>query len=150
MKTDETLNTNEETKSAQPENELSNIIIVGECTGTYSNRELTKEFTARVLVSARPDGTVIVHDLCDGIRPICYIDGGAEISLAMKTEGAEVDFKALTEDLQTLSIKFTGVTTMQGVPSNKKRNDSLAMSILLWSCERRQHERGACIDGLAD
>ena len=110
-------------------NNLSNIIVVGQCNGTYANASVTKEFQAKVLVSARPDGTVIVHDLSNGVRPICYIDGGAEISLARNMADAEIEFFATTEDGQQLTLQFTDVTTMQGIPSGKQ-TDSLAMSVL--------------------
>ncbi len=108
---------------------LSNIIVVGQCNGTYVNGTVSKEFQAKVLVSARPDGTVIVHNLSNGVRPICYIDGGAEISLARNMADAEIEFFATTEDGQQLTLQFTSVVTMQGVPSGKQ-TDSLAMSVL--------------------
>ena len=82
-----------------------------------------------MLVSARPDGTVIVHDLSNGVRPICYIDGGAEISIARNLPDSEIEFFATTEDGQQLTIQFKEVTTMQGIPSGKQ-TDSLAMSTL--------------------
>ncbi len=111
------------------ESNLSNIIVVGQCNGTYKNNSVTKGFQAKVLVSARPDGTVIVHDLSNGVRPICYIDGGAEISLARNVADAELEFFATTEDGQQLTLTFTDVTTMQGVPSGKQTG-SIAMSVL--------------------
>jgi len=108
---------------------LQNIIIVGECKGTYSYDSVTKEFQAKVLVSARPDGTVIVHNLSDGVRPMCYIDGGAEISLARNIADAEIELFATTEDGQQLTLQFTEITAMQGVTAGKQTN-SLAMSVL--------------------
>lgn len=101
---------------------LSNILIVGQVIGKYQNQSITKEFKAKVLVSAKPDGTVIVHDLSNGIRPICYINEGAEISLTKTDEGG-IEFFATTEDGQKLELNFTDVTTMQGI-------DILAMSVL--------------------
>jgi superfamily II DNA helicase RecQ len=90
---------------------------------------VTKEFQAKVLVSARPDGTVIVHNLGNGVRPLCYIDGGAEISIARNLADVEIEFFATTEDGQQLTLQFTEITAMQGVPSSKQSN-SMAMSIL--------------------
>jgi hypothetical protein len=113
----------------EQEMNLQNIIVVGECKGTYANASVTKEFQAKVLVSARPDGTVIVHNLGNGVRPLCYIDGGAEISLARNLADAEIEFFATTEDGQQLTLQFTEITAMQGVSSGKQTN-SLAMSIL--------------------
>lgn len=108
---------------------LQNIILVGQCNGTYANASVTKEFQAKVLVSARPDGTVIVHNLSNGVRPLCYIDGGAEISLARNMADAELEFFATTEDGQQLTLQFTEIIAMQGVSSGRQTN-SLAMSIL--------------------
>jgi hypothetical protein len=116
------------TNEAQAMN-LQNIIVVGECKGTYANASVTKEFQAKVLVSARPDGTVIVHNLGNGVRPLCYIDGGAEISIARNLVDAEIEFFATTEDGQQLTLQFTEVVAMQGIPSGRQTN-SLAMSIL--------------------
>ena len=107
----------------------SNIIIVGQAKGTYSNDKITKEFEAKVLVSARPDGTVIVHNLSDGVRPICYINGGAEVSLARNTTDAEIGFIATTEDGQEVTLQFTDVVTLQGVPT-ESQTDSMAISVL--------------------
>lgn len=118
-------------KAKETEQELSNIIVVGQANGTYENQSVTKEFQAKVLVSARPDGTVIVHDLSNGVRPLCYIDGGAEISIARNQADAQIEFFATTEDGQRLTIAFTDVVTMQGVPTGKVRKEySLAMSVL--------------------
>lgn len=109
--------------------ELSNIIVVGQCNGVYEHAKVKKEFQAKVLVSARPDGTVIVHNLSDGVRPLCYIDGGAEISLARNMSDCKLEFFATTEDGQQLTIQFTDIVAMQGVPGNEPSN-SLAMSVL--------------------
>lgn len=119
----------EKPKADASEMNLQNIIIVGQCKGTYHNPSVTKEFNAKVLVTARPDGTIIVHNLEDGIRPLCYIDGGAEISLARNMADSELEFFATTEDGQQLTLEFTELIAMQGVPSGNQTN-SLAMSIL--------------------
>ncbi len=125
-----TKNTKTETQSNMNEtNNLSNIIVVGQCNGVYANDKVSKEFQAKVLVSARPDGTVIVHNLSNGVRPLCYIDGGAEISLSRNLADAEIEFFATTEDGQQLTLQFTSVVTMQGVPAGH-HTDSLAISVL--------------------
>jgi hypothetical protein len=128
MKT-QTAKTETNSKTNEQEMNLQNIIIVGDCKGTYANASVTKEFQAKVLVSARPDGTVIVHNLGNGVRPLCYIDGGAEISIARNLADSELEFFATTEDGQQLTLQFTEITAMQGVSSGKQTN-SLAMSIL--------------------
>jgi len=127
-----TQNAKTETQSKTNEtdtNNLSNIIVVGQCNGVYTNDKVSKEFEAKVLVSARPDGTVIVHNLSNGVRPLCYIDGGAEISLARNMADAELEFFATTEDGQQLTLQFTELTTVQGVPAGHQ-TDSLAISVL--------------------
>jgi hypothetical protein len=122
-------NTEQETPAAAEGMNLQNIIVVGQCKGTYHNNSVTKEFQAKVLVTARPDGTVIVHNLSDGVRPLCYIDGGAEISLARNMADCELKFFATTEDGQQLTLSFSELIAMQGVPSGHQTN-SLAMSVL--------------------
>jgi len=130
MKTQtETVEKTESKTNENKEMNLQNIILVGQCKGTYANASVTKEFEAKVLVTARPDGTVIVHNLSNGVRPLCYIDGGAEISLARNMADAELEFFATTEDGQQLTLQFTELLAMQGVPSGNQTN-SLAMSIL--------------------
>lgn len=116
-------------KTVDGDMNLQNIILVGDCNGVYSNASVTKEFQAKVLVTARPDGTVIVHNLSNGVRPLCYIDGGAEISIARNMADAELEFFATTEDGQQLTLQFTEITAMQGVPAGNHTN-SIAMSIL--------------------
>ena len=128
-KTEKTVQDGEQRNMNGQEMNLQNIIVVGQCKGTYANASVTKEFEAKVLVSARPDGTVIVHNLGNGVRPLCYIDGGAEISLARNMADAELEFFATTEDGQQLTLQFTEITAMQGVSSGRQTN-SLAMSIL--------------------
>ncbi len=130
MKTKNVQNVKTESKTNETqEMNLQNIILVGQCNGTYANASVTKEFQAKVLVTARPDGTVIVHNLSNGVRPLCYIDGGAEISLARNMADAELEFFATTEDGQQLTLQFTEIIAMQGISSGKQTN-SLAMSIL--------------------
>jgi RecB family endonuclease NucS len=98
---------------------LTTIIIVGECEGTYINEAVTKEFAGKMLVTARPDGAVIVHNLSAGVRPVCYIDGGAEVSIARNVVDADVELFATTEDGQTLTLQFTEVMVMHGVPEEE-------------------------------
>ena len=71
---------------------------------TYTNDKVTKEFDGKVLVTARPDGAVIVHNLSAGVRPVCYIDSGADISLARNVVDADIELFATTEDGQQLTL----------------------------------------------
>jgi superfamily II DNA helicase RecQ len=119
---------NEQSKTNENTN-LQTIIVVGECKGTYVNDSVTKEFEGLVLVTARPDGAIVVHNLSSGVRPICYIDSGATVSMARNLADAEIEVFATTEDSQQLSLQFTEVIAMQGVPG-EARTQSLAMSIL--------------------
>jgi superfamily II DNA helicase RecQ len=127
----EKMNQNEKnnTQSKTNESNLETIIVVGQCNGTYANDKVTKEFGGKVLVTARPDGAVIVHNLSAGVRPVCYIDGGAEISLARNVADAEIELLATTEDGQQLTMAFTDVIAIQGVPADTQ-TQSLAMSAL--------------------
>lgn len=111
---------------------LETIIIIGECEGTYINEAVTKEFSGKLLMTARPDGAVIVHNLGAGVRPVCYINEGAEISIARNVakgiEDIEIEVFATTEDKQELTLQFTEVMAMHGIP--EKKNDSVATSVL--------------------
>ena len=121
--------TKNNTQSNTNEMNLETIIVVGQCNGTYTNDKVTKEFDGKVLVSARPDGAVIVHNLAAGVRPICYIDAGAEISLARNVVDAEIEIFATTEDGQQLTLQFTEVMALQGIPV-ETHTPSLSMSVL--------------------
>lgn len=109
---------------------LNTIVIVGECNGTYVNEAVTKEFSGKLLVTARPDGAIIVHNLGAGVRPVCYIDGGAEFSLARNTDEADIEMFATTEDGQQLTLQFTDIMAIHGVPEPQKQSSSIATSIL--------------------
>jgi hypothetical protein len=122
--------TKNETQSKTNEmTNLQTIIVVGQCRGTYVNDSVTKEFDGKVLLTARPDGAVIVHNLCAGVRPICYIDGGADISLARNVVDADIEVFATTENGQQLTMAFTEVIALQGVPAETETS-SLALSVL--------------------
>lgn len=111
------------------ETDLQTIIVVGQCKGTYANETVTKEFEGKVLMTARPDGAVIVHNLEAGVRPICYIGSGADVSIARNVEDAEIEVFATTDDGQQLTLQFSEVMAIQGIP---KKTDcpSLAMAII--------------------
>lgn len=109
---------------------LETIIIVGECEGTYINEAVSKEFAGKMLVTTRPDGAVIVHNLSAGIRPICYIDGGAKVSIAKNTVDSEIELFATTEDKQTLTLQFTDVMAIYGVPPEETEPNSMATQTL--------------------
>jgi hypothetical protein len=125
-------NQNEKNDTQSKTNEIMNlqtIIVVGKCKGTYVNEAVTKEFDGKVLMTTRPDGAVIVHNLNTGVRPICYIESGADISLARNVLDADIEVFATTEDGQQLTLQFTEVMAMQGVPA-KTQTSSLALSVL--------------------
>ena len=107
---------------------LQTIIVVGECKGMYINEAVEKEFEGKLLVTARPDGAIIVHNLGAGVRPLCYIDGGAEVSIARNIVDAEIEMFAKTEDRQELTLHFTEVMAEHGIPNEQTK--SLAASIL--------------------
>ena len=105
-----------------------NIIVVGKCDGKYSNKSVTKKFNGKVLVSARSDGTVIVHNLENGVRPLCYIDGGAKITIEQEQSVETLTFIAETEDGQLLELTFFEVATTQGI--FKETKEGLVMPII--------------------
>lgn len=82
-----------------------------------------------MLVTARPDGAVILHNLIAGVHPVCYIDEGAEVSLARNVVDADIEFFAVTKNGEKLTIAFTEVMALQGVPEETD-TPSLSMSIL--------------------
>jgi len=108
---------------------MTNIIIVGECEGVYSNSAVSKEFEAKVLVSVRDDGTVIVHNLKNGVRPLCYINDDAEISITREEGTVKLSFLATTEEGERLELNFKVITTLQGIP-NENEGNSLALNVL--------------------
>lgn len=125
-----TKNAKNETQSITNETmNLQTIIVVGQCKGTYVNKTVKKEFDGKVLMTARPNGSVIVHNLSTGVRPICYIDSGAEISLARNVIDTDIEVFATTGDGQQLTLQFTEVMALQGVPA-KTQTSSLALSVL--------------------
>lgn len=109
---------------------MTTIIVVGQAKGTYVNQQVNKEFEGKILTTTRPDGAVIVHNLEHGVRPMCYIDAGADISVCNNPVDGELELFATTEDGQQLTVTFTEIIAMQGVPNDKKKNNSMAMNIL--------------------
>ncbi len=108
---------------------LQTIVVIGNCLGTYHNGEVSKEFSSKVLAMVRPNGSLVVQNLSEGIRPICYIGEGAEISLARNVLDAEIELIATTDDGQHLSLMFEEVYSLCGVPASQEF-DSLALTIL--------------------
>ena len=106
------------------------IIIIGAANGTYHNDEISKDFAGKLLVMARPDGSTVVQNMSNGIRPICYIGEGAELSLAKNVIDAELCFTATTEDGQILQLQFDEIYSLCGVPGDMKDENSAAICIL--------------------
>ena len=92
------------------------IVVIGKATGEYSNKELKKEFSGTYMTLVRPEGAIIVQNLDQGVRPICYIGEGAEVSLARDMIDANIELIASTEDGQRLIIKFHDVRSLCGIP----------------------------------
>lgn len=111
------------------EKNLETIVIVGECEGEYMNEAVSKEFSGKMLMTARPDGCVIVHNLSAGVRPICYIEGGSEISISRDSDD-HLEVYISTEDGQEMTLKFTEVLAQHGIPEENKETNSVATSIL--------------------
>ena len=105
-----------------------NKIVVGDCVGRYTNAVCSKEFEAKVLVSSRPDGTTIVHNLDCGVRPLCYIDGNSLVEIDRAIPNIALRYVVKAEDGQEIVLDFKEIIAEQGLESSKK--DSLSMSIL--------------------
>ncbi len=132
MKT-ENENTNENT-NASIENEtkstnLQTIVVIGSAQGDYHNEDVSKEFAGEMLALIRPDGSVIVQNLSQGIRPICYIGENAETSMSRNMVDSEIELIATTDDGQYLSLRFLEVHGLCGVPG-RQDIDSLSLTIL--------------------
>ena len=110
--------------------DLQTIVVIGACHGLYENDGISKEFSAKVLAMVRPDGSLVVQNLSEGIRPICYIGEGANISLARDVADSEIELIATTDDGQHLSLMFEEVYSLCGVPGNTEDFDSAALTIL--------------------
>lgn len=105
------------------------IVAIGHVQGEYQNQDIKKEFSGKMLVMVRPNGSLIVQNLNAGIRPICYIGEGADISLSRNIIDAEIELKATTEDGQGLTLSFDEVYAMCGVPGEQEV-ESFALTIL--------------------
>ncbi len=116
---------------ANPENptNLQTIVVIGSALGDYHNEDVSKEFAGEMLALIRPNGSVIVQNLSQGIRPICYIGSGAETSMSRNMVDSEIELIASTDDGQYLSLRFEEVHGLCGVPG-KQDIDSLALTIL--------------------
>ena len=116
--------------SAGPEGtNLQTIVVIGSAIGDYHNEDVSKEFAGEMLALIRPNGSVIVQNLSQGIRPICYIGSGAETSMSRNMVDSEIELIASTDDGQYLSLRFEEVHGLCGVPG-KQDIDSLALTIL--------------------
>lgn len=108
------LKTQTDKKSETVSQEIVNedpIIIVGECEGTYINEAVTKEFSGKLLLTARPDGCVIVHDLNAGVRPICYMH---EADVSVSQDGGEINVIATCEP-ECMELTFSEVIAAVGM-----------------------------------
>lgn len=111
------------------DNNLQTIVVIGHCHGDYINDDVSKEFEGKMLAMVRPNGSLVVQNMNAGIRPVCYIGSGADISLARNVVDAEIELMATTDDGQQLNLQFDEVYGLCGVPGAQKV-DSLAMTIL--------------------
>ena len=116
-------------KTAEENTNLQTIVVIGHCHGDYHSAEVSKEFEGKMLAMVRPNGSLVVQNMNAGIRPICYIGQGAEISLARNVVDAEIELLATTEDGQQLTLQFDEVYSLCGVPGVQEV-DSLALTIL--------------------
>ena len=86
--------------SQEASTNLQTIVVIGSALGDYHNEDVSKEFAGEMLALIRPNGSVIVQNLSQGIRPICYIGSGAETSMSRNMVDSEIELIASTDDGQ--------------------------------------------------
>ncbi|MEW5936311.1 MAG: HRDC domain-containing protein [Candidatus Thermoplasmatota archaeon] len=101
--------------SASIENALEMIVVAGMCEGFFRYGDVEKEFSGNHVVLVRPAGSIIVHSAQKGIKPVCYIDDGADIAIARNMADAEIEVSALAKDGREILVTFSRVEGMHGI-----------------------------------
>jgi len=103
--------------SEQTANALETIVVAGNCTGFFRYGDVEKEFKGNHVVLVRPSGSIVVHSANRGIKPVCYIDEGAEIALARNMADAEIEISAMAQDGREILVTFSKVESISGLSS---------------------------------
>lgn len=101
--------------NASIENSLETIVVAGMCEGFFRYGDLEKEFSGNHVVLVRPAGSIVVHSAQKGIKPVCYIEDGADIAIARNMADAEIEVSALAKDGREILVTFSRVEGMHGL-----------------------------------
>jgi hypothetical protein len=107
----------EDSKATSVENNsgLETVVVSGECSGSFRYGDVAKEFDGNHVVLVRTNGGIIVHSAQRGIKPVCYIEEGADIALARNMADAEIEISAIAEDGREILVTFSKVRSISGL-----------------------------------
>jgi len=107
----------EDKKATSVENNssLETVVVSGECSGFFRYGDVVKEFDGNHVVLVRTNGGIIVHSAQKGIKPVCYIEEGADIALARNMADAEIEISAIAEDGREILVTFSKVRSISGL-----------------------------------
>lgn len=88
-------------------------IIIGKCKGAYENENVSKEFEGTMLAIIR-ESSLIAQNLAHGVRPVCYIGGGAKITIEPLST-TEIQVIAATGDGQKVTLNFHEIISVSNV-----------------------------------
>ncbi|MFH0815742.1 MAG: HRDC domain-containing protein [Methanobacteriota archaeon] len=94
---------------------LQTVVVSGECTGYFRYGDVEREFSGNHVVLVRTNGGIIIHSAQKGIKPVCYIEEGADIALARNMADAEVEISAIAEDGREILVTFSKVRSISGL-----------------------------------
>jgi hypothetical protein len=94
---------------------LQTVVVSGECSGYFRYGDVEREFNGNHVVLVRTNGGIIIHSAQKGIRPVCYIEDGADIALARNMADAEVEISAIAEDGREILVTFSKVRSISGL-----------------------------------
>jgi hypothetical protein len=84
------------------------IMVKGQGSGYFRYGDIEKEFKDQYLIVLMdPHGGVAVLTMTSGLRPLCYIDTGADIALARNLADAEVEVTATSPDGREILVTIT-------------------------------------------
>jgi hypothetical protein len=98
-----------------PNSSLQTVVVSGECTGYFRYGDVEREFNGNHVVLVRTNGGIIIHSAQKGIKPVCYIEEGADIALARNMADAEVEISAIAEDGREILVTFSKVRSISGL-----------------------------------
>jgi hypothetical protein len=103
------------TGACAPAISLQTVVVSGECGGYFRYGDVEREFSGNHVVLVRTNGGIIVHSAQKGIKPVCYIEDGADIALARNMADAEVEISAIAEDGREILVTFSKVRSISGL-----------------------------------